>query len=141
MSETLYDILNCDKSSTKEQILAEYKQLAKKYHPDKCVPDLAEHFKKIQYAKDILTDDNKRHFYDVYFELGFSMPIEQWMENFDKYKQTLHWRAEKPQPSLMSSVKDDTSQLPKQQINSTNNTIWSKRECNPTINAFRNYQI
>ena len=33
-SNNYYKTLNCDRSSNDEQILTEYKQLAKKYHPD-----------------------------------------------------------------------------------------------------------
>lgn len=45
---TLYELLGCDELSTKEQINAEFKQRAKKLHPDKRPEDseASEHFER-----------------------------------------------------------------------------------------------
>ena len=46
--EDFYRILGCDKSSSSEQILTEYKARAKDYHPDRNQSDTTEEFKKLQ---------------------------------------------------------------------------------------------
>ena len=41
-AEDFYAILGCDPSSTSEQVLAEFKALARGLHPDKCAEEEAE---------------------------------------------------------------------------------------------------
>tara|TARA_Y100000389_G_scaffold200582_1_gene241316 strand:+ start:4307 stop:5269 length:963 start_codon:yes stop_codon:yes gene_type:complete len=59
----LYEILNVDRSSTKDDIKSQYKRLAKTYHPDKNNGDDS-NFKKISYAYDILQNESTRNEYD-----------------------------------------------------------------------------
>lgn len=63
MEESLYEILEIDRSSTIEQIKKKYKLLALKYHPDKNNGDETL-FKKITNAHHILSDVNKKTLYD-----------------------------------------------------------------------------
>ena len=58
----LYEILGLQKNANSQQIREAYKTLVRKEHPDK--GGNAEKFKKIQKAYDILSDDEKRVYYD-----------------------------------------------------------------------------
>ena len=58
----LYNILGVDKNAEERQIKKAYFDLAKKHHPDKGGD--AEEFKKIQRAYDVLSNTEKRSFYD-----------------------------------------------------------------------------
>lgn len=70
--ESLYQILDLPKTSTKDEIKKKYRQLALKYHPDKNPgdPQSAEKFKDINHAHSILSDETKRNIYDSYGSLG-----------------------------------------------------------------------
>lgn len=61
-----YDVLGVDKTATQEEIKKRYRDLAKKYHPDKNAGDKSkeEKFKEIQEAYSILGDEQKRKQYD-----------------------------------------------------------------------------
>jgi DnaJ-class molecular chaperone len=62
-----YSILGVDKSTEAAEIKKKYRNLAKKYHPDKHKGDEknAEKFKEISEAYDILGDKGKREQYDM----------------------------------------------------------------------------
>lgn len=66
----LYAILGISRSTSKDEIRSAYRDLAKKYHPDKNPGDKAaeEKFKEISVAYGVLSDDNKKKIYD---EFGF----------------------------------------------------------------------
>lgn len=62
-----YEILGIQKSANKQDIKKAYRQLAKKYHPDKNKEaGAAEKFNEMQEAYDVLSDDQKRSAYDQY---------------------------------------------------------------------------
>ena len=66
-----YKILGVSKNSTKEEIKAAYKKLAKQYHPDlNKSPDAAEKFKEINEAAAVLGDDSKRAQYNQFGAAG-----------------------------------------------------------------------
>lgn len=121
-----------------EQILAEYRAKVTAVHPDKC-PDeekskAQEEFRELQKAKDILCNPTKRRHYDAYLALGTSMPLNEWMENQEKFQQTLHWAS--------SDVSTQMIEHPNQS-DSTNNEHskkWTQHH-SPMISAFRNYEI
>jgi curved DNA-binding protein len=62
-----YKILGVDKKATPAEIKKVYRQLAKKYHPDKNPGDKAseEKFKEISEANEVLSDPEKRKKYDA----------------------------------------------------------------------------
>ena len=65
MSEDFYDILGVSQDASAEEIKQAYRKKATKYHPDVSDdPDAEAKFKKIQKAKQVLTDEEKRQAYD-----------------------------------------------------------------------------
>lgn len=68
-----YQVLGVDKKANDSEIKKKYRDLAKKYHPDKHKGDekAAEKFKEISEAYDILGDKEKRQQYDMQRENPF----------------------------------------------------------------------
>ena len=65
MSEDFYDVLGVSRDADEDEIQQAYRKKAAKYHPDVSdEPDAEEKFKKIQKAKSVLTDEQKRQQYD-----------------------------------------------------------------------------
>jgi len=65
MSEDFYDILGVSRDADEDEIQSAYRQKASEYHPDVSDdPNAEEKFKKLQKAKEVLTDDEKRRMYD-----------------------------------------------------------------------------
>lgn len=71
-SEDYYKILGVSRSADEKEIRNAYRQLSKKYHPDKNLDDEnAQHkFMEISNAYDVLMDSEKRQIYDTYGEDG-----------------------------------------------------------------------
>lgn len=69
MSKNYYDVLWVSKSATQEDIKKAYRKLAMKYHPDKNKWDLESEkkFKEISEAYWILSDEQKRKNYDMFW--------------------------------------------------------------------------
>ncbi|GAB7089983.1 molecular chaperone DnaJ [Halorubrum luteum] len=65
MSEDFYDVLGVSRDADEEEIKRAYRKKAAEYHPDVSDAENAEEkFKKIQKAKEVLTDEQKRRQYD-----------------------------------------------------------------------------
>ncbi|MCF2241709.1 DnaJ domain-containing protein, partial [Halobacterium salinarum] len=65
MSEDFYDVLGVSRDATEDEIMQAYRDQVSEYHPDVSDdPDAEEKFKKIQKAKDVLTDEETRQQYD-----------------------------------------------------------------------------
>ncbi|MGB9963391.1 molecular chaperone DnaJ [Halobacterium hubeiense] len=65
MSEDFYDVLGVSRDASEDEIQRAYREKVSEYHPDvNDDPDAEEKFRKIQKAKDVLTDDEKRQRYD-----------------------------------------------------------------------------
>ena len=63
MGKNYYDILGVNKNASQDDIKKAYRNLSKKYHPDKTGGDDSK-FKEINEAYDTLGDENKRRQYD-----------------------------------------------------------------------------
>ncbi|MFB6132080.1 MAG: molecular chaperone DnaJ [Halanaeroarchaeum sp.] len=65
MPEDFYDVLGVSRDADEDEIKRAFRKKASQYHPDVSdEPDAEEKFKKIQKARDVLTDDEKRQMYD-----------------------------------------------------------------------------
>jgi len=72
MARDYYEILDVDEKSGKDEIKKKYRELAKKYHPDrnKGNKQSEERFKEISEAYHVLNDDDKRRQYDTMRRFG-----------------------------------------------------------------------
>ncbi len=72
MARDYYKILGVDEKAAKDDIKKKYRQLAKKYHPDRNngSKEAEEKFKEISAAYDVLGDDQKRQQYDTMRRFG-----------------------------------------------------------------------
>lgn len=82
MSESFYNILGIEESSSKEEIKKAYRALSLKYHPDKNPnnPDAIGKFQKINEAYETLYDDQKRSEYDMMKKNPFMRMSSQGMD-------------------------------------------------------------
>lgn len=68
-----YEILGISRDASKEEIKDSYRELALKFHPDRNKsPDAEEKFKEISEAYAVLSDDEKRKYYDNFGHAGIS---------------------------------------------------------------------
>ncbi|MFB6093490.1 MAG: molecular chaperone DnaJ [Halanaeroarchaeum sp.] len=74
MPEDFYDVLGVSRDADEEEIKRAYRKKASEYHPDVSDdPNAEEKFKKLQKAKEVLTDEEKRQMYD---QLGHERFVE-----------------------------------------------------------------
>ncbi|KAI8640159.1 hypothetical protein BD408DRAFT_420215 [Parasitella parasitica] len=98
----LYTVLNCVDTSSSEQIKAEYKCLALKYHPDKSLADSKE-FEKIKAAYDIVGNPANRVMYERWKSSSLIIPFSEFAQ-IGTHAQTVHWQT---LPTQMTLTKDN----------------------------------
>ncbi|GFS29369.1 dnaJ homolog subfamily C member 12 [Nephila pilipes] len=160
--DDFYCLLRCDESSNTEQILAEYKVLSLKYHPDKNPgdPNAVEKFQKLKKAKEILTDAEKRSLYDKWRRCNFSMPFEQFLNLSKAAHTSIHWACKKQKDLMLENVcnASETNLCnqtcnvsesyscnqtvdPEGRENFCKNKAWERDPANEVLRKFRNYEI
>jgi len=71
MARDFYELLEVNRNASKDEIKQSYRKLARKYHPDvNKDPGAEEHFKEINQAYEVLSDEEKRASYDRFGEAG-----------------------------------------------------------------------
>ena len=75
-----YEILGVPRDASDAQIKKAYRQLARKYHPDKAQgdPHASDRFKEVQQAYEVLSDPQKRQNYDRFGPVGVNMGEGPW---------------------------------------------------------------
>ncbi|KAI8803648.1 hypothetical protein BJ742DRAFT_828333 [Cladochytrium replicatum] len=81
-----YAILGVSRSSSKREIKKAYKELSKKYHPDKNKGQ-QDKFIELAHAYEVLSDDEKRRIYDQYGEDGLKNQGQKFHDPFDIFAQ------------------------------------------------------
>lgn len=143
--DNLYKLIGCDESSTMEQIIAEYKTQSLLCHPDKNLddPEAAIKFQKIQRAKDILTDPEKRALYDKWYRSGFTMPFAQFCNMEKACHTSIHWVTKKQKDLMLEhscfqqskkTCENETKSCPK-------NPTWQREPAGELLRKFRDYEI
>ena len=84
-----YETLGVNKNASLDEIKKAYKNLAKKWHPDRNNGLETDTFKKINEAYDVLSNEKKRQEYDNEMLFGFSFGFESFYpEGLDPFKKT-----------------------------------------------------
>lgn len=107
-------------------------------HPDKNQdPSSLEAFKRIQEAKEILTDSSLRRSYDSWLNSRIHIPFHQWMA---RKSHTMHWVNPK---SKTLSLKEESSRQGSDDMNlqDTQTPLKSTCERGSLLERFRNYEI
>ncbi|XP_065845729.1 dnaJ homolog subfamily C member 12-like [Oscarella lobularis] len=140
--EDLYGVLGCDELSSTEQINAEFKARALLCHPDKSdEPDAVKTFMRLQNARDVLSDPEKRKKYDLWRRSGLDVPFSAWLEG--RMERSMHWAYEPKKKRTIeeaSHEKQPTSKNEKNDLHVGKETFRQKTN-SKTLEKFRKYQI
>lgn len=106
-NQTYYDVLGVAQKASEEEIKSSFRQLAKKFHPDKNKSaGASEKFREVYIAYDILSDTYKRKVYDLLLIRRKQILNEkQYKPNYyraspEREKYTYHKQSEEIEPSV-----------------------------------------
>ena len=89
MTQNLYDILGIPNHASTNEITKRYKTLAKTMHPDKltnpCKNEI-DKFQELTNAYNILSDNEKRHKYDMELNMNHGFTINDLFNSFQYTK-------------------------------------------------------
>lgn len=152
--EDFYALLNCDESSSIEQINAEYKVLALKHHPDRNSGDKEAEkvFQQLQEAKEILCNPEKRLMYDKWRNSGLQISYKNWIGMKEHVQQSMHWANPKTKdrmlPEAGSNLQPQGANPAMRRASEGGAALYygSRKEWGPenpseVVNKFRNYEI
>ncbi|GMS95681.1 hypothetical protein PENTCL1PPCAC_17856 [Pristionchus entomophagus] len=131
----LYEVIGCSESSSKEQIITEYRLRAREMHPDKTGEKHDKiAFLKIQEAMSVLGDEVRRSRYNEWLHSPLPISFDQFEKNISAVKQSTHWATAPSIPMIHST-----------NINENNAVVmenWSKnRYQSDSAAKFRNYEL
>ncbi|CAG8506202.1 2091_t:CDS:2 [Acaulospora morrowiae] len=117
-----YEILGVSRSATSREIKKKYKQLSKKYHPDKNPGDKEAEQKFVQLAQayEVLSDEEKRAIYDKYGEEGlkqgaggqeFHSPFDIFAQFFGGSGHFGRQQTERQGPNVVMELEVDLKEL------------------------------
>ncbi|CAG9806387.1 unnamed protein product [Chironomus riparius] len=153
--EDFYALLNCDESSSVDQINAEYKVLAMKYHPDKNAgdKDAERFFQQLQEAKEILCNPEKRQMYDKWRNSGLQISYKNWIGMKEHVQQSMHWANPKTKDRMLpetggSSLQPQGANPAMRRASEGGAALyygsrkeWGAENPSEVVNKFRNYEI
>ncbi|KAK7901711.1 hypothetical protein WMY93_018480 [Mugilogobius chulae] len=141
--EDYYGLLGCDELSSTEQILNEYKIRALACHPDKHLdnPTAVTDFQKLQEAKEVLCDEEKRQNYDIWKRSGVAMTFHDWQALKDSVKTSMHWAMKtKKEPMLEPPASDlPTSSQTKHQFDCVEDHVDDQEGDSTLTEPLRDY--
>ena len=95
-----YEVLGVNKNADAATIKKAYRKLAKKYHPDSNEGNAsaAEHFKEVNEAYDVLSDEKKRKLYDQFGHAAFDLTAGAWQILFESCigRVSVRWNCRNP---------------------------------------------
>ncbi|XP_058064229.1 J domain-containing protein [Anopheles bellator] len=164
--EDLYALLNCNETSTVDQIQAEFKILALQYHPDKNAGDKESEakFQQLKEAKETLCDPEKRASYDKWRNSGIQISYKNWLGMKEHVQQSMHWAIPKTKDRMLPDgagasgpgAAGSGSGLSAAQPNPAHRRAseggaalyygsrkgeWGTENSSEVVNKFRNYEI
>uniref|UniRef100_A0A3P9IHR2 DnaJ (Hsp40) homolog, subfamily C, member 12 n=1 Tax=Oryzias latipes TaxID=8090 RepID=A0A3P9IHR2_ORYLA len=151
--EDFYGVLGCDELSSTEQILNEYRIRALASHPDKHLddPHAVADFQKLQEAKEVLCDEDKRKSYDLWRRSGVTIPFRDWQALSDSVRTSLHWAVRtKKEPMLEAAGEPKTSGAEERETHEAGSSSsdhchqrfrWAADSPSRLLQKFRNYEI
>ncbi|KAL5473448.1 hypothetical protein EMCRGX_G027933 [Ephydatia muelleri] len=153
-----YKLLGCDPSSSVEQIATEFKQLARRFHPDKVEgseekKEAERFFVKLEKARTVLLDPRMRELYDQWRGVGMCVSFDDWVALQSRVHASMHWTVEKHTPSLQETSEGD-QHVPSHHGNQGHTSLGKgdgsdplkefrqeSASCSELVNRFRNYGI
>ncbi|XGW30070.1 hypothetical protein V3C99_009244 [Haemonchus contortus] len=141
-----YQALGCDRSSSIEQITAEYRARVKYLHPDKldeADPKKHEEYLQLQSAYNTLSDESERNCYDAWLDCFLPITYEEFKRNRDLVKVSMHWITPKETP-MISSSNAGAQEKPEAELerDSKHPLRWeSGRYNSDAVRRFRNYEL
>ncbi|GMR47984.1 hypothetical protein PMAYCL1PPCAC_18179, partial [Pristionchus mayeri] len=131
----LYKILGCDETSSKDQILTEYRVRAREMHPDKSGDQHNKiAFLQVQEAMAVLGDEVRRSRYNEWIHSPLPLTFDQFEKNIDTVKQSTHWATVPTTPMISGDEKNNFSHIGIEG--------WNKnRYQSDSARKFRDYQI
>ena len=130
---SFYACLNCVASSSVEQIKAEYRELAKQFHPDKQEARKNtdgyddKRITRINRAYKVLSNKDSREKYDAYLASELSISWEDFQNLGEHANEGMHWAAKARKPTLT----DGQEKQAKQNSSTIDNLPIQTNQTNP----------
>ncbi|KZS15714.1 J domain-containing protein [Daphnia magna] len=142
VEDDYYYTLGCDDSSSIDQILTEYKHRVLRCHPDKNQDDKSTaQFQKLQEAKEVLCDPEKRKNYDRWKTSGLAISYKQWIAIKEQSAAVFHWAIPKHEKKMLESSSSKLKIIKLKQSQHSPKIGSEYCTYNSILEKFRNYEI